>query len=283
MVLGSYRLVNFVIFEMTKNFYQESYLRLFQSKNYQLISKKVNSSKDWLMHFKLYLMVYQGDFDVVDTFTSKTYFSKKYVEELMSKPSIHPRILINGNEELQKMVHARNWLKDDERWERYKKQFDKKVNHDFRISYYFYKYNLSREVTSFLEPIHQTVINQLDNLKIPYINFVEQRDINNYLKHFSQPTIEQCKTLIFLLLNSKLDTRNLTPAFKIRTLQFKRQYYRVVPYKQQTACLTIQYQQELLFQIQSNSELQEFVKNFECANDTQKSLKELLISMLHII
>lgn len=278
MVPRSYRLVDFVIFEMFK----KSYVQLFRSKNYPVIAKNVNHSKDCLMKFKLYLMIYQGDFDIVDSFTSKTYFSKKYVQELLSRPSIHPRILTNNNEEFRKKIVSSKWLKDDERWQHYKEQYDKKVDHDFRISYYFYKHNLSREVDSFLEPIHPIFIDQLNNLKIPYIDFVEQSDINKYLRYFKPPNIEQCKTLIFLLLNSRLDIRNLTSTFKIRTLQFKRQYYRVVPYNQQIAYVILQYQHKLLLQIQSNSILQEYVKDFECINDTQKSLKELLISLLDI-
>lgn len=278
MVSRSYRLVNFVIFEMSDG----PCVRVFQGKNYTLIARNINHSKEWLMRFKLYLMIYQGDFDIVDTFTPKTHFTKKYVQELLSKPSIRPRILINNNEELRKKIVGLKWLKNDERWKGYKEEYNRKVDHDFRISYYFYKHNLSREVESFLEPIHPIFIDQLNNLKIPYIDFVEQSDINNYLKYYHQPNIEQCKTLIFLLLNSRLDVRNLTPRFKIRTLQFKKQHYRVVPYYHQTAYLILHYQHDLLLQIQSNSELQQYVKDFECINDVQKSLKELLISLLDI-
>ncbi len=262
------------------NQYEHELLELVKNKNVIQIAKDVNHDSYKLNHFKLYLMKYCGAFDEVKSLKFGKRITRKKIEELISLPSISPRLLVDRNEELTKRVRGTSWSKNDPYWNKLKQTYGPSANAELRTSYFFHKHGLSRTIDDVCKSIDPNMSERFDKMSIPYIQNISSDQLKKFPKEFIEIDNDRAKTLSILLLNFALDVRNLSTEFEIKTFQFSNQKHQFVQLTEEIALLNIRYQRALINYIIENPELKQWIDELDAINSKEIDAKKLLTDLL---
>jgi hypothetical protein len=272
--------------------------KMFLSKNIsELTSRNIILQTDYVTHIRFCLMIYLGLFDEADLLKAKfindsdninkrtKQFNVDYYNKIFKNQLIDPMDLIINNDEIASEIRKIKWVKDDTKYSEYINEFNKCPSKKLRISYYFFKNNIRRNVPDcVIDAIPDPIKMQLQDYNFQFTDVY--RSIND--KQLYVPlninnmkfTKTQWRMLIYLLINNTCDVRNFGPGYVLRSFQFTNSDNKVIRQTKDIQLINIQIQYSIIRKLINDEDLKKFITEFVPITQTQETNLKVLKTLI---